>query len=303
MTVEQWGIRVPARQGEPTRQALIGEGALDVTLKVLHDGDGLVFPVLEERDGAARYIFEEQPGRVELPRHEQVGGIAIMQENDPKGAALILLSRPSLHTVLFPTSEVAGEYRTRSYAVLAGTDTTRTEVIEHGHRFAVDLAGAYFSARLSTERQHISGQMQEHELVLDMFAGVGPFAITLSPRAALVVAADLNPQAILLMIENIRKNRAANVIPLLADARRLEKILPWKFNRIVMNLPLAGTEFLPEAFRLVRPGGTIHFYSLVSKEGEHLARIQELGGTIVTEREVRSYSPGQWHAVYDIVVG
>jgi tRNA (guanine37-N1)-methyltransferase len=303
MTVEQWGIRVPARQGEGTRQALIGEGTLDVTLKVLHDGDSLVFPVLEERDGAARYVFEVQPGRVELPRHEQVGGIAIMQENDPKGAALILASRPSLHTVLFPTSEVSGEYRTRSYAVLAGTDTTRTEVIEHGHRFAVDPTGAYFSARLSTERQHIFLQMQEHELVLDMFAGVGPFAITLAPRAALVVAADLNPQAILLMIENIRKNRAANVIPLLADARRLEKILPWKFDRIIMNLPLAGTEFLPEAFRLVRPGGTIHFYSLVSKEGEHLARIKELGGTIVTEREVRSYSPGQWHSVYDIVVG
>jgi tRNA (guanine37-N1)-methyltransferase len=303
MTVEQWGVRVPTRHGEPTRQALIGEGVLDVTLKVLHDGDGLVFPVLEERDGAAWYAFEEQPGRIELPRHEQVGGIAIMQENDPTGAALILASRPSLHTVLFPTSEVAGEYRTRTYAVLAGTDTTRTEVVEHGHRFAVDLAGAYFSARLSTERQRVFDQVQEHELVLDMFAGVGPFAITLAPRAALVMAADLNSQAILLMIENIGKNRSRNVIPLLADARRLEKCLPWKFDRIIMNLPLAGTEFLPEAFRLVRPGGTIHFYSLVSKEGEHLARIKELGGVEVTEHEVRSYSPGQWHAVYDIVAG
>jgi tRNA (guanine37-N1)-methyltransferase len=291
------------RQGEPTRQALIGEGVLDVTLKVLRDGDGLVFPVLEEREGAARYVFEEQPGRIELPRHEQVGGIAIMQENDPTGAALILASRPSLHTVLSPTSEVAGEYRTRTYAMLAGMDTTRTEVIEHGHRFAVDLAGAYFSARLSTERQRVFDQMQEHELVLDMFAGVGPFAITLASRASLVMAADLNPQAILLMIENIGKNRSHNVIPLLADARRLEKCLPWKFDRIIMNLPLASTEFLPEAFRLVRPGGTIHFYSLVSKEGEHLARIKELGGTLVTEKVVRSYSPGQWHAVYDIVAG
>ncbi|MFA7694788.1 MAG: class I SAM-dependent methyltransferase family protein [Methanoregula sp.] len=303
MTVEQWGVRVPVRQGEATRQALIAEGVLDVTLKVLRDGDGLIFPVLEEREGTARYAFEEQPGRVELPRHEQVGGIAIMQENDPKGAALILASRPSLHTVLFPTSEVAGEYRTRTYAVLAGTPTTRTEIVEHGHRFVIDLAGAYFSARLSTERQRIFEQVGEHELVLDMFAGVGPFAITLAPRAALVVAADLNPHAILLMIENIRKNRANNVIPMLSDARRLEKILPWKFDRIVMNLPLAGTEFLPEAFRLIRPGGTIHFYSLISKEGEHLARIRELGGALVTERVVRSYSPGQWHAVYDIVAG
>jgi tRNA (guanine37-N1)-methyltransferase len=117
------------------------------------------------------------------------------------------------------------------------------------------------------------------------------------------VAADLNPQAVRLMMENCRKNRAANVIPVLADARHLEKIFSWKFDRIVMNLPLAGTEFLPEAFRLVRPGGTIHFYSLVSEKGEHRARIRELGGTDITEREVRSYSPGQWHAVYDIVAG
>ena len=269
---------------------------------MLRDGTALVFPVLEERGGAGRFVFEEQPGRIGLPRHELVGGIAIMQENDPAGAALILASRPSLHTVLFPTSEVSGKYRIREYLVLAGTPTTRTEVVEHGHRFVVDPPGAYFSARLSTERQRIFEQMRAQELVLDMFAGVGPFAIALAPRASLVVAADLNPQAVLLMIENIRKNRARNVLPLLADARRLEMILPWKFDRIVMNLPLAGTEFLPEAFRLVQPGGTIHFYSLVSREGEHFARIKELGGASVTEKVVRSYSPGQWHAVYDVVV-
>jgi len=305
MTTGQWGVRVPAQEGEPTRQALISEGALDVTLKVLHDGAFLIFAVLSERDGAGWYEFEEQPGREALPRHELVGGIAIMQENDPEGAAKILANRPSLHTVLFPTSEVSGEYRTRDYVVLAGNETTRTEVVEHGHRFAVDLAGAYFSARLSTERQRILGQVKDGETVLDMFAGVGPFAIALAARAGVVVAADLNPRAIGLMMENCRKNRAANVVPVLADARHLEKIFPWKFDRIIMNLPLAKTEFLPEAFRLVRPGGTIHFYSLVSEKGEHLARIRELGGAgvSVTEREVRSYSPGQWHAVYDITVG
>jgi tRNA (guanine37-N1)-methyltransferase len=302
MTAEQWGVRVPAKKGEVVRQALLREGALDCSLKVVQDGDDLILPVLGERNGAARYVFSEIPGREELPRHELVGGIAIMQENDPEGAARILASRPSHHTVLFPTSEVAGEFRTRSFAILAGTDTTRTEVVEHGHRFTVDLAGAYFSARLSTERQRIAEKMGKNELVLDMFAGVGPFAITLAPKAALVVAADLNPRAVLLLIENMQKNRAVNVLPFLADARRLDAILPWKFDRIVMNLPLAGTEFLPEAFRLVQPGGTIHFYSLVSREGEHLGRIRELGGSEVTERVVRSYSPGQWHAVYDIVV-
>ena len=66
----------------------------------------------------------------------------------------------------------------------------------------------------------------------------------------------------------------------------------WGSDRIVMNLSLTGTDFLPEAFRLSLPGGTIHFYSLVSAKGEHNTRIQELGGTVLAEREVRSYSPG-----------
>jgi len=301
-TAGQWGIRVPARQGEEVRQALIREGALDPSLKVLRDGSDLILPLLEEREGAEWFEFDAHPERVPLLRHELVGGIAIMQENDPKGAEALLKSRPSLHTVVFAEGEVHGEYRTREFSILAGKPTTRTLVTEHGHSFAVDLSGAYFSARLSTERQRILAQVREGEFVLDMFAGVGPFAITLATRAALVVASDLNPKAIALMLENLERNRTENVLPLLMDARHLARVLPWRFDRVVMNLPLAGTEFLPEAFRLVRPGGTIHFYSLVSAEGEHAGRIRELGGTVTAERIVRSYSPAQWHAVYDITV-
>ena len=301
--VEQWCIRVPSRQGEEMRQALIREGALDTSLKVLRDGGMIILPVLTEREGAARHEFEAHPDRTSLPRHELVGGIAILLEDDPAGAEKILASRPSLHTAVYAKGEVSGEYRTRDFIILAGIPTTRTQVTEHGHRFTVDLAKAYFSARLSTERQRMLAQVQEDELILDMFAGVGPFAITLAAKAAVVVASDLNPQAIALMLENIAQNRVKNIIPMLADAGRLAEILPWKFDRIVMNLPLAGTEFLPEAFRLCRPEGMIHFYSLVSAFSEHTTRIQELGGVVLSEREVRSYSPGQWHAVYDIQVG
>lgn len=303
MMVEQWGIRVPARQGEVRRQALILEGALDASLKVHRDGGDLILPLTSPREGAEQFAFEAHPGRDPLPRHEQVGGIAILQEDDPAGAEKILASRPSLHTAVYAKGEVSGEYRTREFSILAGKPTTRTQVTEHGHHFTVDLARAYFSARLSTERQRILDQVQEGEAILDMFAGVGPFAITLAAKAMFVVAADLNPQAIELMLENLAQNRAGNVLPMLADARRLSSLLPWEFDRIVMNLPLAGTEFLPDAFRLCRSGGAIHFYSLVSVQGEHTARIEELGGIVLSEREVRSYSPGQWHAVYDIRVG
>ena len=300
--VKQWSIRVPAQRGEEVRRRLIEEGVLDLSLKVRHDGSTLILPVTGPREGAELCDFELLPGRQVLPRHELVGGIAIMQDRDPTGAVKILSSRPSLHTVVYAVGEVSGDYRTREFEILAGKPTTRTELIEYGHRFTVDLAGAYFSARLSTERQRILAQVQEDEKILDMFAGVGPFAITLAAKAEFIVASDLNPHAIVLMLENIAQNRVKNVLPMFEDARRLAEILPWKFDRIVMNLPLAGTEFLTEAFRLCGPGGMIHFYALVSAKGEHTPRIMELGGIVLSEREVRSYSPGQWHAVYDVRV-
>ena len=300
--VEQWCIRVPVQRGEEVRRELIGEGTLDLLLKVRREGSTLLLPVTEHRDSADRCDFEPHPGRLVLPRHELVGGIAILQDCDPAGAVNLLASRPSLHTVLCAASEVSGEYRTREFEVLAGIPTTRTDVIEYGHRFTVDLSTAYFSARLSSERQLILEQMGDHETVLDMFAGVGPFAITLAARAALVVASDINPQAIMLMLVNLAQNRTKNVLPVLADAHHLPAIIPWQFDRIVMNLPLSGSAFLSDGFRLCKPGGIIHYYSLVSREGEHNDCIHELGGEIITERLVRSYSPGQWHAVYDVRV-
>ena len=299
---EQWCIRVPVNGAEAVRRALIDEGVFDPALKVRREGDNILIPVTGPREGAQRCSFEPNPARVELPRHELVGGIAIMQDCDRAGAEQILASRPSLHTIVCSASEVAGEYRTREFEILAGKSTTRTEVIEYGHHFIVDLSRAYFSARLSSERQRVLAQVHDGEAVLDMFAGVGPFAITLAARAAFVTAADLNPQAIELMIENLARNRVKNVLPMLADARHLPDLLSWKFDRIVMNLPLSGTEFLADAFKLCRAGGIIHFYVLVSTEGEHRDTIVDLGGDVVNERVVRSYSPEQWHAVYDIRV-
>ena len=301
--VEQWCIRVPAQRGEEVRRELIEDGTLDLSLKVRREGSTLLLPVTDQRDSVERCDFEPQPGRQMLPRHELVGGIAIMQDCDPPGAVNILASRPSLHTVLCAASEVYGEYRTRKFEVLAGIPTTRTDVIEYGHRFTVDLSTAYFSARLSSERQRILERMGDNESVLDMFAGVGPFAITLAARAALVVASDINPQAISLMLANLTQNRTKNVLPMLADAHHLPAIIPWQFDRIVMNLPLSGSAFLSDGVKLCKPGGMIHFYSLVSKEGEHNDYIHELGGEIIAERVVRSYSPGQWHTVYDVRAG
>lgn len=301
LPVSQWCLQVAKREGEVVRQRLIHEGVLDLSLRVRSEGDQLLFPVTEPVSGAVRAEFVRQPGHPVLPRHEQIGGIAIMQERDLAGAATLLASRPSLHTVLYPVSPVEGEYRTRQFEVLAGEETTKTVYQEYGLHFEFDLSTVYFSARLANERQRLLSLMEEGETVLDMFAGAGPFAITLARKALQVVACDLNPAAVLQMKVNARLNRCTNLLPVLADAGHLRGIFPpGQFDRVVMNLPLSKGSFVADAVFLCRPGGTVHLYMLESVEGEALPLFKGLPVAGVQERRVRSYSPGQWHAVYDI---
>ena len=298
----QWCVRVGKRGAELRRQELLGQGLLDPALKPRREGDWVLFPVTAPVPGTERGEFETHRGQGELPRHELIGGIAVMQERDAEDAALLLASRPSIHTVLSPESDVEGPWRTRRFEVLAGEPTTKTRYIEHGLRFEIDLSEAYFSARLSTERQRLLSMAGPGEIMLDMFAGVGPCALTLARKAAFVAASDLNPGAVLLMERNIAHNRVTNVLPLLCNASRLPRLLPWKFDRVVMNLPLGAVRFLPAAMELCRPGGTIHCYTLQEKEGEYLEEIETHPVASVRERVVRSYSPGRWHAVYDITL-
>lgn len=297
----RWGIRIPKDQAEEKRQQLIREGLLDRQRRPFSDGNDIVLPVLQECPGAETGTFQEYQNRTELPRHELIGGIAVMHENDPKEAARLLASRPKIHTVLFAESAVIGEYRTKDYTVLAGENTTRTDYTEYGLHFTVDLSAAYFSARLSNERQRILKQTRSGERVLDMFAGVGPFAITLAEKASFVAAGDLNPEAVLLLEENCRRNHCTTILPMLADARHLPAFFGTaSFDRVIMNLPMGAQMFLDEGLSLCREGGTVHFYVLQESEGQYLSFISEKTAGLVCEHVVRSYSPALHHAVYDI---
>jgi tRNA (guanine37-N1)-methyltransferase len=300
---EQWGIAVRREDGEPRRRALLEAGLLDRSLRVRRDGDTILLPVLEPIAGAVRTRFVRHESRPALPRHELVGSIAIVPEADEGAAERVLASRPSIRTVVTPLGHVEGPYRTRRFRVLAGEATTVTEVREHGLVFRVDLAEAYFSARLSTERQRLVTLMRPGERVLDMFAGVGPFALSLASVAGFVAASDINPAAVAAMIDNCRRNRVRNVLPILADAADLPELFDRTFDRVVMNLPLSPLPFLPAAFALCRPGGTIHLYHLQEEEGEARPAIESFSIGTLAERRVRSFSPGRWHAVYDIEVG
>jgi tRNA (guanine37-N1)-methyltransferase len=300
MVREGWCLRVPRPAGEKRRRELLREGLLDTSLLLRREGDDLLLPLKEPCSGCGRALFDEVPERPDLPRHDLIGGIGVLLEGGIGEADLLLRSRPSIHTVLSPEGPVEGEFRTRKFTVVAGEPTTRTRYTEYGLRFEIDLSIAYFSPRLSGERQRLLGLAGEGERVLDMFAGAGPFAITLAKKAGVVYAADFNPGAVGLMLENLALNRVGNVLPLLADSARLPRILPRGFDRVVMNLPFGAVEFLDAALLLCRPGGSIHLYAMVGQEAALKPALGGKGCRILGERVVHSYSPSEWLAVYDL---
>ncbi|MFN4133286.1 MAG: class I SAM-dependent methyltransferase [Candidatus Hadarchaeales archaeon] len=121
-----------------------------------------------------------------LRAFDLVGDIAILKIPEallPKkkeiGRALMEV-HPHVKTVLNQTTPVSGKFRTRELEVIAGETRTVTIYRENGCLFKVDLAAAYFSPRLSTERMRIAKEVKSGETVANLFAGVGCYSIVIA---------------------------------------------------------------------------------------------------------------------------
>jgi tRNA (guanine37-N1)-methyltransferase len=239
-----------------------------------------IFP---EKRKQSKTVMEVLEGHLQphlmasLPKAlDVVGDIAIVEvpaelESHKKllGTA-ILKAHKNLRTVLAKAGTVRGEYRLRDFEVIAGETRTNTIHKEFGCSYQVDLAKAYFSPRLSQEHQRVASLVQQGETIVDLFAGVGPFAalIAKNHKYVKIYALDLNPNAIELLRTNIRLNRVENrVFPIVGDARLIVGVqLTGVADRVIMNLPEKAIEFVDVACKALKPeGGLVHFYGFIHK--------------------------------------
>src|SRR3989442_15769475 len=169
---------------------------------------------------------------------------------------------------------IEGEYRLRKLRHLAGERRTTTLHKENGCRFLVDIAKVYYSPRLSTERLTVSMMVREGERVLNMFAGVGPFSITIArKRRCSVTSCESNREAYRLHLENNLINKVAGMITTInTDAATLPGIVEGKFDRILMPHPSRADRYIGAALALVSNGGVIHYYRHLSAEDLEEAR-------------------------------
>jgi tRNA (guanine37-N1)-methyltransferase len=255
-----------------------------------------------------------------LPRAiDLVGDIAIIEipaELDAYKRVIgeaILETHKNVRTVLAKVGAISGTYRLREFSVIAGEPKTETIHREHGCRYYVDLAKAYFSPRLSYEHKRVASLIEEGETVIDLFAGVGPFAIQIAKtHESEVYAVDVNPNAVEFLKRNIRLNRVeSKVHPILGDAKQVvEERLAGVGDRVIMNLPGKAIEFVDAACEALKPeGGMVHFYSFVGVSGsledvklsfvEAVQKCRRRVERISFSRLVRATAPCEWQVVLD----
>ncbi|KAK5213472.1 tRNA(m(1)G37)methyltransferase [Exophiala xenobiotica] len=122
---------------------------------------------------------------------------------------VLLDKNPTISTVINKTFDVGAEsvFRTFPYEVLAGPDNLDVVVHESGCEFRFNFGKVYWNSRLGTEHARLFETFQEGEVVCDVMAGVGPFAIPAGKRKVFVRANDLNPDSHASLQDAIVRNK------------------------------------------------------------------------------------------------
>jgi len=265
-------------------------------------------------------VLTDQESEDLFSAFDQIGDIIVIRIPDSllskkKVIGETLLKEVSTaKSVLYQSSDVTGDFRTRSLELLAGEDKTETEYKEFGCRFFVDVEKVFFSPRLSTERERIADIIRDGETVINMFGGVGMFSILAAKnKKCTVYNIDINPVASQLCEKNISLNKlAGKVISLNGDAAQIvNEQLKEKGDRTLMLLPERSDEFLESAILATKNGGIIHYYSHIHADKkqdapklseEHYLRVTNVKSEILGSKIVRAVGPRYYQTVVDVKI-
>lgn len=327
-------VAVESRDAERARRILRGKGYLAPRLKASRSEGRILFPVTDLEASLSaladagikaepcvatfRQITVGPPSSrdLDLPGYWLVGNIIVF--NPREGVEPGKLASYAEELIERGIARAAwlkvgthGPYRLPRLVHIAGERRTETIAKEYGLRFHVDVAKAYYNPRLSFEHRRVAQQVRDGERVLDMFTGVGGFAVHIAHlREAKVVAVDINPYAAYLATKNAESNRLQGSICVMrADAKMLPEILEPVFDRIVMNHPKASLEFTDAACKLIKAGGTamLHVYTISTIPSEALEAVKEsIAGKCSIKRlyvrKVIDHSPRRFIYAVDVEV-
>uniref|UniRef100_A0A1I8IE03 tRNA wybutosine-synthesizing protein 2 homolog n=1 Tax=Macrostomum lignano TaxID=282301 RepID=A0A1I8IE03_9PLAT len=203
------------------RQSLLNQAELAHLAEFgVNLGDKLQADQLETRTVAVTYehyslsavLDRLLPPNTQLSSFSVVGHIAhfnLKEEVLPYGQLIgqVVISKlPNIRTVVNKRSQINNEYRNFELELLAGEPNYVTLHKEYGLEFELDFSKVYWNSRLSTEHHRVVEKLRPGDLVFDLCAGVGPFAVPALKLGATVFANDLNPTAHSYLEANLRRN-------------------------------------------------------------------------------------------------
>ena len=133
---------------------------------------------------------------------------------------VILEKTPRVETVVNKLDTIETEFRVFAMELLAGKPAYTAQVSESGCLFTLDFRHVYWNSRLHTEHGRLIDQFLPFQVVSDVMAGVGPFAVPAAKKGCWVLANDLNPACHASLVHNARQNKVeAHCIPSCEDGR------------------------------------------------------------------------------------
>jgi len=168
---------------------------------------------------------------------------------------VILDKNKNISTVVNKTGDIDTVFRTFQMEVIAGLNELKTQVRESGCKFEFDFTKVYWNSRLGTEHERLVKGFKPGEIIVDMFCGVGPFAVPAAKKGCIVYANDLNPESYASLVHNVKINKCQpNTISCFnMDGRQFIKDLVIgtdgrpplrKIDHVIMNLPASAVSFL-----------------------------------------------------------
>lgn len=255
---------------------------------------------------------------------QRIGDIIILSldkefDNYKKEIGEAVLKIFKVRSVCNKYGEIKGEFREPQIEVIAGSENTLVDHVEHGIKYRFDIRKVMFAKGNLSERVRYPKLIKDGEIVLDMFAGIGYFSLPMGKlsKPKKIYSIEINPISFNFLKENIKLNNINNIEAINGDNREIIDELVKKgikADRVIMGYLPPPKEFLPWALKIIRRKGILHYEDIltVGREKVESDKVIKMISDVAKDygfkvkllhlQDVKSYGPKKHHYVFDILV-